>query len=271
MEPAVVPSPGTARCPSHPERIAVAACTRCGSFICESCAASVDPPFCAPCFAKRGIPLLAEPFSFGGAFGGSFKLFLPVVGPILGACAIVAVPLGLLNWFMEEQLVGTLWKTYLSMIAGATVGLIAVIASLALMTRKAEGRDPTFGWAMGEGVRAWPRVFGARFVAGVKILLWTLLLIIPGIVKGVRLSMVDPVAYLQDSPSPTDRSEELVRGRGWEVFGLLSGLLGAGKVVAPQAAPAIHLAIAFVAQAGAMWSVSVSLAAYYGLRRSLDG
>ncbi len=268
-------------CPAHPEQAAAAACSRCGTFICKSCVASAEPPLCAVCFARRGLPLLGEPFSFGGALGGSLKLFGPTLVPILGVCAIYAVPLGLLELFLDENFQSSLIRTYVGMLATSTIGLLGTNACLALMTARAERHSATFGWALAEGFRAWPRVFGARFKAGLTIVLYLLLLIVPGIVVATRLCLVTPAAYL-GSIEASRESKQLVYGHGWTVFGLVavsnlvvvvavgvfSGVLDMLRTAAPMTAIGVAVCSKWVALVCVTWLTSMLLAAYYGLRHS---
>ena len=274
--------PASAVCPKHPDQPAVATCARCGTFICQTCSASVNPPLCEACHARRGIPLLHGPFTFGAAFVGSFRLFWPVIGNILAVAAILAVPIGLINHAMVVLKIESLLKVSLDLIIPGTIGLLGVIASLALMNAQAQEQPRTLGWALGEGFRAFARVFGAQFLAGLKIFLYLFLLVVPGIVKGVKLSMVAPVAYLEDPVDAHERSESLVEGRGWEIFALMlvatiiaaivvmipTAALGVARVKAPAIAPAVHVVVAFCSQVVSTWSWAVTLAAYYGLRNA---
>jgi hypothetical protein len=73
------------------------------------------------------------------------------------------------------------------------------------------------------GLKRWPRYMAAGLVAGFKTLLYLLLLIVPGIYKGVRLSLVDCVVATkeQSSAEACDYSESLVENRWWLVAGFL--------------------------------------------------
>ena len=73
------------------------------------------------------------------------------------------------------------------------------------------------------GIRKWPRFIGVSFLAGLRVLAYTFLLIIPGIYKAVRLSFFDCVVSTTDNifTDPCSESERLVENNWWKVFGLL--------------------------------------------------
>jgi len=71
------------------------------------------------------------------------------------------------------------------------------------------------------GFKKWPRFIGVGFIAGFKILVYSLLLIIPGIYKAVRLLFFDCVVSTTDNifTDPCSESERLVENNWWKVFG----------------------------------------------------
>lgn len=72
--------------------------------------------------------------------------------------------------------------------------------------------------------RRWGIGLGSSFAAGIRILGWTLLLIVPGIIAAVRYSLVLVIAAVEgDSSSDIlQRSRTLVAGKGWTIFGILA-------------------------------------------------
>ena len=73
------------------------------------------------------------------------------------------------------------------------------------------------------GLKRWPKLMLADIIAGFKILLYLLLLIIPGVYKGVKLSFVDCNVSTkeQSAEEACDYSESLVGNRWWLVAGFL--------------------------------------------------
>lgn len=73
------------------------------------------------------------------------------------------------------------------------------------------------------GLKKWSGFIGVGIIAGFKIIFYTLLLIIPGIYKSVRLSFIDCEVATNDHriTDPCDVSEQLVENHWWKVFGFL--------------------------------------------------
>ena len=73
------------------------------------------------------------------------------------------------------------------------------------------------------GLKRWPKFIETGFFAGIKVLLYFLLLIIPGIYKSVRFAFIDCVVSTNSGifTDPCDKSEKLVENRWWRVFGFL--------------------------------------------------
>ncbi len=67
------------------------------------------------------------------------------------------------------------------------------------------------------GFRRWGRYLATGIVAGFKVLLYLLLLIVPGIIKSVKLSFIDCiVATKENLPDEACQiSEQIVTGRWW--------------------------------------------------------
>ena len=84
-------------------------------------------------------------------------------------------------------------------------------------------KEQTVSEIISHGLKKWGEFIGTGFIAGCKILLYFILLVIPGIYKSVRLSFIDCVVSTSDS-SFTDacnESEKLTEGKWWRVFGFL--------------------------------------------------
>jgi hypothetical protein len=70
------------------------------------------------------------------------------------------------------------------------------------------------------GFRNWGRLFGARFLTGILVLLGLIAFIIPGIVLLVRYAFLDEVVVLEgaDALEARRRSTELTVGRRWQIL-----------------------------------------------------
>lgn len=286
---ATAPASPRAVCPRHPDKPATAACARCGTFLCEGCVASAAPPLCAACLQRRGLPVTCEELSLAGAFAGSFRLLVPRLGLVAAACAVWAVPSGLAEYLIDSSQMPAMLATWVRLAVEDVLGLFAAGAALALMVAYAEEKPAvSLGRAILEGIRAWPAMFVARLRAGVQVALWSLLLIVPGVVRGVRFSLVTIVAFRERAPDPCSRSEQLVHGQGWTMFGLMivaevlyqaaafafGSLVRMAFVLWLALPPPFVLPAQVLVQWGALvaltWAYAAYLAAYYGLKRRED-
>ncbi len=184
---------------------------------------SRQPPRCADCDARLGDPLgvLAHPFSLGGSLSRGWVLFRQALPGLLGVSLLFGIFGGWLSHVVDQNTDSFATSMRFSRIFEGTVGLIAVGANLALLVGVAEGRRLSFGQALMEGLSAWPRLFGAHFRSGILIVLFLLLLIVPGIMKAVSFALVTQAAYREPNQDALDSSSRLVAGRRWEVFAML--------------------------------------------------
>jgi len=270
-------------CPEHPERASIAPCERCGRFLCDECLASRSPPRCPACDAKARDPLgiVAQPFSIGGALGNGWKLFTSTLPQLLPICLVVGVLGGLLTHAAESNGAGSN-SMRLGRIFDGTIGLLGIGTYLALLVGKAEGAPRGVGAALKEGMSAWPRLFGARFRSGLWIILFTLLLVVPGIMKAVTLAVVTEAAFREPESDAIDNSTYLTEGRRWEVFGLfvacygivflfalMLGVMGGILMeVIPGTGALANIFIDAGVRMGEAFASGVALVAFYGLKHS---
>jgi hypothetical protein len=99
-----------------------------------------------------------------------------------------------------------------------------------------EGRRVGYPGALRSGLGHWGRLFGARFVAGLLIVLGLLALVVPGVVLAVRYALIDQVVVFEGAGATVARrrSAELVKGRVWRIVlaAVLCMALYLGLVVA---------------------------------------
>ena len=129
--------------------------------------------------------------------------------------AVIAALLGLAGGF-----IGTL--------LGSLVGIIAAYLLQATLVKAVQDvRDGRADMSLGETVRAatpyLARVAGASILAGIAISIGLILLIVPGLYLITIWAVIVPVIVLEGSGAIASfgRSQQLVRGRGWHVFGTL--------------------------------------------------
>jgi hypothetical protein len=188
---------------------------------------------------------------------------------------------GLLTYFLEAS-VGEGVSGKVDRLFDVTIGLIADGAFLALMVGEAEGAPRDVGTSLKEGLSAWPRLFGARFRSGLVILVFTLMLVVPGIMKALSLAVVTEAAYREPGSDALENSTYLTEGRRWEVLGLfmlcfaavflsmfpLGFIGGTVLAVAPRSALVVDVVLGAAYQLVGALASGVSLAVFYGLKRS---
>ena len=106
------------------------------------------------------------------------------------------------------------------------IGSVALLSILSFIINKLENENEeelTTKEILLTGLNKWPTFIGVGFIAGLKILGYTILLIIPGIYKSVRLSFIDCIVATNNNnfKDECDESEELVKDNWWNVFGFL--------------------------------------------------
>src|SRR5690348_745264 len=129
--------------------------------------------------------------------------------------AVIAALLGLAGGF-----IGTL--------LGSLVGIVAAyLLQAALVKAVQDVRDGRADLSIGETVRAatpfLAPVIGASLLAGIAITIGLILIIVPGLYLITIWAVIVPVIVLEGAGvfDAFGRSHQLVRGRGWHVFGTL--------------------------------------------------
>ncbi len=142
---------------------------------------------------------------------GLIAVVLNLVGSSLSGPTIEALIPGLMPNYLDLNLFGVLWTGAFSF------GYARFVLKL---VRQAE---PEFE-DLFSGFQHWAKVTWASIVYFVRVLLWLLLLVIPGLIKIVAYSQLWYV--LQDEPQRSarealKRSEELMYGHKWEYVALI--------------------------------------------------
>jgi len=117
---------------------------------------------------------------------------------------------------------------YVGVLLGSLVEIFAAFLLQATLVKAVQDvRDGRVDLSLGETVRAatphlWA-VAGASILAGIAITFGLVLLIVPGLYLITIWAVIVPVIVLEQSGALASfgRSQQLVRGRGWHVFGTL--------------------------------------------------
>jgi hypothetical protein len=77
-----------------------------------------------------------------------------------------------------------------------------------------QGQTVGYGEAIGVGIRNWGRLFGARLMAGLQIMIGLLLFVVPGVVLALRYALLDSVVIIEGTEMSNSRrrSTELTEG-----------------------------------------------------------
>jgi hypothetical protein len=179
----------------------------------------------APPEAELGEPVEAGsvPPSFLGKFAMALRLLTGDL-PMLSALVLTV-------WLPGNLAVETIAANHpqpddpwailrLSNLIEAFFGPIYIGGALSVLANRMIGQKTTYLEAIRVGLHSWGRLFGARFVAGLFIILGLVAFIVPGIILAIRYCLIDPVVVLEGEgvSSSRQRSTELVRGKGLEII-----------------------------------------------------
>ena len=144
-------------------------------------------------------------------------VYLVIGGVVSSVCSAPA------NWLGNAA--GLL--TLVSLLVSLPLGYGYMIALLGYY-RNREQTDLPFE-SLFEGFKDFSRVFGTLFLVMIYVMLWSLLLVIPGIIKSLQYSMTYFV--LKDHPEMSfnaaiEESMRLMKGHLWELFCLLISFIG---------------------------------------------
>ncbi|WP_435018038.1 hypothetical protein TA3x_005677 [Tundrisphaera sp. TA3] len=156
-----------------------------------------------------------------GKFAQAFCLLganLPLFGLIiltLWLPANIAIEASLIE-VPAERAEGVSFR--LNQLIGGAFGPIVLGALIFAIAGRMRGERVGYFEAMAVGFRHWGRMFAARFFANFRILLGLIALIIPGIVLGVRYSLLEPAIIMERPSDAGRRSTDLTLGRRWPIF-----------------------------------------------------
>lgn len=214
----------TARCALHFDVEAASTCTRCGRFGCVSCLDERN--FCTDC-----APIARDRYSIRGrlnhfaAMQIAVQLVWAEFPKLLVLAVVFALPSALLQIIAVsdgDDFQSTLKSFRLANLYDLLVGTVGAQAMLALIIGRAEGTPLSILNALREGVFNWRRALGARIRAYLWIALFTLLMVIPGIMQMVLLMFVNVAALRVRNEDPLDASIRVVKDNFWSAFGVFS-------------------------------------------------
>lgn len=158
-----------------------------------------------------------------GVIGDSWELYKTHWRHLAPIALIVYIVLGVV-----AALLAAVFDNWLAGLLSAMIGIIGAFwLQGALVKAVADVRDGRADMSIQDTFRsAWPHVPAvavAGILAGLGIALGLLLLIVPGLVLMTWWVVIIPAIILEDKSASESfsRSRELVRGYGWNVFGVI--------------------------------------------------
>jgi hypothetical protein len=147
--------------------------------------------------------------------------FLLMIGLLLGVAALIALAIVLA--FLVKNIIVITTSIILAVILFVIVATSLALAMNKLVYDVGEQSGDGIKEAIRYGFHHFPAYFLVSLISGLLIIIGVILLIIPGVVVGIMLSMVAPVFILEAKHgiSALKRSRELVKGYFWPVFGRL--------------------------------------------------
>jgi hypothetical protein len=217
-----------------------------------------------------------RPLNVGAIISRTFNIYVDQASVLLPAAAVVFVLSGIL--------------TTLLIAASPALALLALVIALAATTLftgmivelVADVQDGRRDATVGQLLRAVTPVFGKLIlvgvVAGIGIAIGFILIVVPGLILATIWSVAAPVVVLERPPGlgALGRSRELVRGHGWEAFGVIAVLvIGVGilaavlELVGDSAGTDVGLVVRVVVQIlTAPLSALAASVLYFELRRA---
>jgi len=218
---------------------------------------------------SRSLRLLFANLSFVAA--ATLAVFLPGKLLLQAVLAALDIPVeGLLGYGLMAA----------SDLLLSALAVPAVIFGIAMRLRS--GAAPPLGESLRWGRRQWAKALWNMFQVQVTVLLWSLLLFIPGIIAFLRLAVVDPVVALEADREHDvlDRSRRLTEGHRWRILAVVLplGILDMVtsflvlNAVEKLAYPRVLLALADSLLAlCSQWMTLALLLVYLGLRAAVSG
>jgi len=223
------------------------------------------------------IDSAVEPFgSVPRLLARSAALYFEELPRVAAVTLLVFLPAKLaLEWLCAalEVADSSVTAYVLSGLSDLILGALAAPAVVYLLVaRLRAGRPAPVGQSLRWGWRLWGRSLWNVFKMEVTVGLYTLLLIVPGVVAMVRLAFTEVVVGVEGARTADvlGRSRELSAGRGWRIFFVLAAL-GLVELLAWGGLLRLHLGMALTDSLLAVvsqWSLAAVLLMYLGITRA---
>jgi hypothetical protein len=156
-----------------------------------------------------------------GVLGEAWRTYRAHAGHLIGIAFVIFLPAAVLDYFATLTKAGILFL-------GTLILMLAMFLVQAALTKSAQDlrdgqADLSIGRTVGAAVPVLLPVIVVGLLAGFAISIGLDLLIVPGLFLITIWAVIIPVVVIEQPPmlSAFGRSRQLVRGRGWNVFGTL--------------------------------------------------
>ena len=221
-------------------------------------------------------------FSAGSVLSRGFSVWTSNLTLFVGVSLVCYLPMLLVPAPDPANPASTLTSSLATMVLAMVIGPLVSGAVIRGVFEQLRGGRSGFADSLRVAFRALWRMFATTFLAGIIVGFFTLLLIVPGIMKFCSYYVAIPVAVVEGSGASVSisRSKALAAGFRWHLFGiiLVATLLGmavgacAGVVFRSFSGPLQTLLVTVIPNAivGSLGAV-FSGVAYYQLRVVKEG
>jgi hypothetical protein len=166
----------------------------------------------------------------------AWQIFKTNLSSLLSITLLFFLPIYIITAFIPYELIFSRYgRPAINAVQLVEVILMMILSLLSVMTissiteKQALGEDFLFNEAVKKSFSHLGKAFGTSFVTGLIVFGYSLLLIIPGIVKAVQLVFVINIVILRGlhGKAACDYSQRVVKDNGFRIFGflLVRGLL----------------------------------------------
>lgn len=215
----------------------------------------------------------------GSVFDRVFAIYRDQFTLLIPAALILFVPVAILNGLVlsSGSILGSLLAAAIAAVATYWYQGMVVSAAEDILDGR---RDHTVGSLLSSTTPVIAPLFGAGLLAGIAVAIGFVFLIVPGLYLLTIWAVIAPVIVLERAGvfESFGRSRHLVKGNGWQVFGVIVILFLLGFVIQLIISAAIDDSFALLALADLIVRLLVAplsgLAAavmYFGLKAAKEG
>ncbi len=201
------------------------ACERCGTYAPLS--SKYGPSLCAECIERTAHPIVQTSASLGEVLTGVFQLLRVVGLPAVLLVTLAELPMSIFEFVVPDV------PFALSNLWGFFVGTAAemVVLHLAWQVIAKREQHVTVGAAVSVVGQRLGALLGTRFFSNLLTLLYSLLLVVPGVMKALSLTLAMPIALHEGADANAAMAASTTRMKGHRWTALFAYCLAAAPFV----------------------------------------